>query len=140
MNQKIKLVFMLAISVVIFSLISGCATGSTLITGKSYPPTKPENIEIIRKEPSKPFVEIGIVSADSSESWSWSGQGRVNDTLQDLKVAAAKVGANAVIITTANRQAGNSGGFFSAGAAGNNYGGFATDSTDVLQGIAIRYK
>ena len=131
---------MLAICVGIFSLISGCATGSTLITGKSYPPTKPENIEIIRKEPSKPFVEIGIVSADSSESWSWSGQGRVNDTLQDLKVAAAKVGANAVIITTANRQAGNSGGFFSAGAAGNNYGGFATDSTDVLQGIAIRYK
>ena len=128
------------VALIIATFFNGCATGSALVTGKTYPPTKPENIEIIRKEPSKPYVEIGIVSADSSESWSWSGQGRVNDTLQDLKVAASKVGANAVIITTANRQAGNSGGFFSAGAAGNNYGGFATDSTDVLQGIAIRYK
>src|SRR5215471_12492749 len=78
-------------------LLTGCNTVS--IDSKqylglpSYPPTNPAQIQILRKEPAEPHEQIGEVRAEPSSD-SVSTQ-KIEET---LKNAAAKMGANAVVI------------------------------------------
>jgi len=78
-------------------LLAGCNTVSInsnqYIGVPSYPLSNPALVQILRKEPTRPHVQLGEVRAEPSSD-SVSAQ-KIEAALQD---AAAKLGADAVVI------------------------------------------
>ena len=80
----------LAASCVSCSSVS--SSSERLIGGPSFPPTRPENVLILRREPRKPHDRIGHVYVEPS------GAPPVSDIEQAIRVEAAKLGADAAVI------------------------------------------
>ncbi|GEM_PF-245144 len=78
-------------------LLFGCATGSIILTGETRPPIKPENVKLYL-DPPEIYETIGLISASSDMGF--SEQGSVDYAIQELKIQAARVGANGVLIIT----------------------------------------
>lgn len=74
----------------------GCATGSSIITGTVRPAIDPELV-ILYLEPPENFEIIGLVEAASDVEF--SRQMAQDRTIQRLKVEAAKIGANVVLLS-----------------------------------------
>ena len=81
------------------ALAASCASCSSvsssserLIGGPSFPPTRAENVLILRREPQKPHDRIGHVYVEPS------GSPPVSDIEQAIRVEAAKLGADAAVI------------------------------------------
>jgi hypothetical protein len=84
-------------AVVALIVLTGCNTVSTsskqYLGGPTYPPTDPLQVQILRTEPSRANVQLGQVQAEPSSD-SVPNQ-KIEQALQQ---AAAKMGANAVVI------------------------------------------
>lgn len=94
-------------------LLSGCATGTHIVTGSKRPPTKPNQIVLYQVPPAK-FEIVGIVNAQSPGHL----QRNMDDTVLQLKQQAALIGANGILLGTVV------GGSESIGVAtGNGFGG-----------------
>lgn len=76
-------------------LISGCATGSAVVTGNTREPVDVEKVKIY-SEPPENFEVIGIVTATSEDGW--TEQQKLDLAIKELKKQAGKLGANGVII------------------------------------------
>jgi hypothetical protein len=78
-------------------LVTGCRTVS--INSHQYlgvqtcPPSNPADIQILRKEPTRPHVQLGEIRAEPS-----SEKVSVEKIQAALRDAAAKMGADAVVI------------------------------------------
>ncbi|MCX6924315.1 MAG: hypothetical protein NT154_14040 [Verrucomicrobia bacterium] len=83
--------------------LTGCNTVSTssrqYLGGPTYPPSDPAQIQILRAEPTRPNVQLGQVQAEPSSDSVPSLQ-----IEQALQKAAAKMGANAVVIVADRTQ------------------------------------
>ena len=81
---------------ILFSLLllAGCATGSHVITGNVRRATVPDAVKIYVTMPEKAEV-IGLVN--SANIWLTKQPG-MNSSIQKLKVEAARLGANGVVI------------------------------------------
>ena len=78
-------------------LVTGCNTVSIssnqYVGVQAYPPSNPAQIQILRQAPVQPYVQLGEVRAEpASDSVS------VQQIEAALRNAAAKMGANAVLI------------------------------------------
>lgn len=95
----------------------------------NYPPTDPNTVEILRVAPTRSNVRLGEVTAEpSSDSVPVS---KIEATLQK---AAAKMGANAVVIVSDRTQ------ITGAFVTGPWYGRSLQETTGrVIVGVAIRY-
>ncbi len=84
--------------------VTGCQTVSTssrqYLGGPTFPPTDALQVQILRVEPTRPHVQLGQVQAEPSSD-------RVPNPQieQALQKAAAKMGANAVVIVADRTQA-----------------------------------
>ncbi len=125
-------------------VLNGCTYGHSIRFGSEvYAPTKEATVEFLYQRPNRPYKVIGIVSASgaalaSSES-----------VVRKLKGAAAKLGADAVILTEAGSAptAVMPGQSYSSGQVYSN--GYYSGSTSytpptvlygaVVKGIAIKY-
>lgn len=87
--------------------ISGCASpSSSLVVGKVRPAISPDQVKLYLRPPKK-FEEIAVIESSSLYSWAITEQGKLNDVIAALRVEAAKVGANGILIQgTGNQQAG----------------------------------
>ena len=78
-------------------LVTGCNTVSMnshqYLGVPSYPPANPADIQILRKEPTRPHLQLGEVRAEPSSD-SVSAE-KIETALRN---AAAKMGADAVVI------------------------------------------
>jgi hypothetical protein len=78
-------------------LVTGCNTVSIhshqYLGVQSYPPSDPAQIQIVRKEPTRPSLQLGEVRAEPS-----SEKVSVLEIETALRNAAAKMGADAVVI------------------------------------------
>ncbi len=78
--------------------VTGCKSVSTsshqYLGGATYPPTDPAQVEILRSPPTRPHVQLGEVRAQPSSSSVSNLQ-----IEQALQKPAARMGANAVVIT-----------------------------------------
>jgi len=87
---------LLAIMAVITLLFAGCLHGGANVTPNTkahYTATNPNDVEILRTKPDKPYTEIGTVEARF-----YVGQtAKMNDA---IRAKAARLGADAVIITS----------------------------------------
>lgn len=76
-------------------VLLGCASGSAVITGNVRASIAPELVKL-HLEPPVAFEVIGLVTASSDAGW--TDQGSMDYAVQELKVQAAKIGANGVLL------------------------------------------
>lgn len=88
----------LLFSVLALALLTGCATGTHIITGTKRPPLKPEQVVLYQTPPAK-FEIVGIVNSTSPGRF----QRNMDAAVDKLKKQAAKIGANGIIIGFANQ-------------------------------------
>jgi len=102
MNRSISWPILLATAAGLIA-VTGCNTVSTnahqYLGGPTYPPTDPAQVEILRTEPTRANVKLGEVQAEPSSSSVSNLQ-----IEQALEKAAAKMGANAVVIVADRTQ------------------------------------
>jgi hypothetical protein len=100
--KKIPHCLTAAIGAGLLALLTGCNTISMQTTSylgtPSYPPTEPASIEILQTAPTKPHVRLGEITAEPS------GNPTKEQIQQKFQVAAAKMGANAVVIVSDRTQ------------------------------------
>jgi len=95
--------------------LSGCGTnGSSIVTGNVRPEISPSEVKLYVDPPAN-YETIGIVEA--SRETEFSRQKAQDKLMEDLKILAAKMGANGVLITAIGSQTTGSTGGFSVGTA-----------------------
>lgn len=73
--------------------LSGCATGTHIVTGTPHPKIKPEQVVIYQVAPAK-YEIVGIVNASTPGMH----QHNMDDAVNQLKEQAAEIGANGIIL------------------------------------------
>ena len=127
-----------AIILSVFAInLSGCATGTTLVTGVKRDATNFEQVKIYHTPPANYEV---IAAVRTSGFGGFSQQSNLDQAIEELKVQAAKVGANGVILKSAEEVTSGSGGTFIPYYGGG--GAFISNSRTKQQvsGIAIYVK
>ena len=83
--------------------LTGCNTISVqsnqYVGVQTYPPTDPATVQVMRTEPTRPNVKLGEVTVEPS-----SMDTPVSKIEAKLQAAAAKMGANAVVIVVDRTQ------------------------------------
>ena len=89
--MKIAVLTLLAV------VVAGCASGSALVIGQTRPAIEDHTTVSILTEMPEGAEEIAIVKASSDSGW--TQQDSLDYAVDELKKQAAKVGANAVVLT-----------------------------------------
>ena len=89
------------ITVMLFLLLYGCATGTVIVTGKARPAISISEVKIYLEPPSQ-YEIIGIVEASSDVEF--SSQAAQDRAINELKAQAAKIGANGIILLNAGEK------------------------------------
>ena len=100
------------VPIVFFLTLVGCATGSSIVTGKARPSINPNEVKLYLEPPSQ-YETIGIVEASSEVEL--SAQEAQDRAIQELKSQAAMIGANGVLISHTGDKSGGMVGFYSGG-------------------------
>lgn len=77
--------------------LCSCST-SHILVGEARTPTKPENIKVYLRPPSR-YKEIAVVDSDSNGSFRVGAQAKINAALNRAKKDAAKLGANGLLLS-----------------------------------------
>jgi len=104
----LKIIIALSFLTVMF----GCATGSSIVTGKARPAISPSEVKIYLDPPSQ-YETIGIVEASSDVEF--STQAAQDRVINELKSQASKIGANGVLLMNIGDKSGEMVGFYSGG-------------------------
>jgi hypothetical protein len=90
--------------------LAACAPSSHVLVGTAHPPILPSEVKLYLQPPPT-FEQIAILNASSNSMFGTGGQGSVDKVIQRLKVEAAKVGANGIILEgMSDRETGSLGG------------------------------
>lgn len=95
-------------------LLCSYASASTFMVGEARPPTDPDRVKVYMEPPRK-FDRIAIIRKGSSGSWAFTDQSQVDEAIAKIKVEAAKVGANGILLQVIET---NSGGGIGIGIGG----------------------
>ncbi|TVR15686.1 MAG: hypothetical protein EA401_02390 [Planctomycetota bacterium] len=134
MNQSpvlLPLVFLLLMSV----LAIGCGMRVTKLTDQRFPAVEPSQVQIMRTQPThRRYLELAIL-ADTGE---FSNHDKL---LNKIRIKAAEMGADAIIITQMGTQTQTTGGM----GVTNPYTGITTYSTstssiNVVEAVAIKWQ
>jgi hypothetical protein len=79
------------------AVLAGCASGSALVTGQARPAIEDYTTITILTEMPDGAEQIAIVQASSNSGW--TQQGKLDHAVEELRQQAAKIGANAVVVT-----------------------------------------
>lgn len=79
------------------ALLTGCATGSAIPTGSAHLPTSASQVQLFMDPPAS-YETVGLVKAESAMGL--SDQESIDYAIAELKVQAAKLGANGVLLTS----------------------------------------
>lgn len=90
-NAKLLTLLLLA------AVLAGCASGSALVTGQTRPTIENHESVVILTAMPEGAEQIAIVKASSDSGW--TQQGSLDYAVEELKEQAAKVGANAVVLS-----------------------------------------
>jgi hypothetical protein len=77
--------------------ICGCAPSTHVLVGQARPPITPDQVRIYSRPPAN-FQEIAVLDASSKSAFGTGGQKSVDKVIERLKIEAAKLGANGVIL------------------------------------------
>ena len=85
-------------------VLSGCATGSHIITGTARPAISSSDVKLFGAPPEK-YEVVGTINAYYAIG---VGQGATDACVSELKNQAAKIGANGILLGSFSTQAGGS--------------------------------
>ena len=128
-RQSVRLLNTITV-ILTLTLLFGCATGSSIITGTKRPAIDPSEVKIYIDPPTQ-YENIGIIEVKSDVVF--SRQSAQDKAMNALKIRAAKVGANGVLLTNSGSQTVGTAGYYSNGIF---YGGGSSDKI-LAQGRAI---
>ncbi len=77
--------------------LAACAPSSHVLVGQARPPITPDQVKIY-SHPPKNYQEIAVLDASSKSAFGTGGQKSVDKVIERLKIEAAKLGANGVIL------------------------------------------
>ena len=112
MRKFSKNVSSLGATFFLLALLSGCATGSSIITGNTRPAVLPTEVRLFLSPPAQ-FEVIGLVEARSEVGF--SRQNAQDRTIENLKRRAGRMGANGILLTHSGDQQSGSVGTVSSG-------------------------
>lgn len=78
-------------------LVGACAPSTHVLVGEARAPISPAEVKIYSHPPIY-FKEIAVLDANSSSAFGTGGQKSVDKVIERLKIEAAKLGANGVIL------------------------------------------
>lgn len=78
--------------------LAACAPSTHVLVGKARPPIAPEQVQIYSRPPATAFEEVAVLDATSKSVFGTGGQKSVDKVVERLKIEAAKLGANGVIL------------------------------------------
>ncbi len=84
-------------SIAACAALSACAPSSHVLVGQARPPITPDRVKIYSHPPAN-YQEIAVLDASSKSAFGTGGQKSVDKVVERLKVEAAKLGANGVIL------------------------------------------
>ncbi len=87
--KSIVLIFVLA--------LAACATSHVMI-GKARPPISPEEVQVYFSPPPGHYEQIARLDTSSQGSFAFTAQGKTDAVIKRLKIEAAKLGANGVLL------------------------------------------
>ena len=115
---------------VVATFIVGCASGSALVTGQTRPAIEDYNTVTILTEMPVGAEQIALVRASSNSGF--TQQQDLDYAVEELKKQAAKVGANAVVLTNRTTESEVVGvPAFGGGTI------ISTDQSQVVEGVAV---
>ena len=79
------------------ALLAACASSHVMI-GKARPPISPDEVQIYTRPPTVPYEEIARLQTSSQGSFSFTAQAKTDAVIKRLKMEAAKLGANGVLL------------------------------------------
>lgn len=122
----------------------GCAGTSHVMLGHARAPISPAEVQIYLRPPQARYEEIARLDTSSGGSFSFTAQSKTDAVLSRLKVEAAKLGANGVLLEgISDRSSGSIGtgggseGYSRSGAMGAGLGVNLDMSKKVGGGLAI---
>jgi hypothetical protein len=121
---------------------SGCATSHAALIGRPRPPVSPDSVQIYLQPPATGYEQIADLTASSRGSLRVTVHGKIDKVIERLKQAAAKVGANGILLYgVGDAAAGSIGAGFSTDSGHSPYvqglGASAIFSRETGAGIAI---
>ncbi len=78
--------------------LAACAPATHVLVGQARPPIRPDQVTIYSHPPSIAFQEIAVLDASDVSAFGTGGQKAVDKVIERLRVEAAKLGANGVIL------------------------------------------
>ena len=89
-----------AVLVVASGILSACAVSGHVLVGQARPPITPAEVQIYSRPPSTPFEHIATINANSKSAFRRGGPEAEDKIIERLKIEAAKLGANGVIMNS----------------------------------------
>jgi hypothetical protein len=83
--------------VAVIMSVAACATSQVLIS-KGRAPISPDQVQLYLEPPAKKYQEIATVDTSSKHSLSFTAEGKTDVVIRRLKEAAAKLGANGIVL------------------------------------------
>jgi hypothetical protein len=84
--------------VIAATLSLGACAASQVLIGKARAPILRDQVQLCLEPPRRAYQEIAIIDASSKYSWSFSAGAKDEVVVRRLKEAAAKLGANGILL------------------------------------------
>ncbi len=78
--------------------LTGCAASHVALVGSTRAPTSPDQVKIYLQPPGGRYEQIANLSASSRGSFAITATGKMDKVIERLKIEAAKVGANGILL------------------------------------------
>jgi hypothetical protein len=91
-------------AILAIAAITGCADGTTVITGERRAAISAEEVQLYSAAPQSQYQVIALVNASSGNGW--TDQQSIDYAVEELKNQAGAVGANGVILGQPGSQTG----------------------------------
>jgi hypothetical protein len=79
-------------------VMAACAPSSHVLVGTARPPIAPSLVTVYSHAPQQRFEEIAVLNASSKSMFNAGGQRTTDKVVERLKVEAAQLGANGIIL------------------------------------------
>lgn len=78
--------------------LAGCASSQVVVVGQIRPPIAADRVQIYLQPPASKYEHIANVSASSRGSLALTSEDKIEKVIERLKIAAAKFGANGILL------------------------------------------
>jgi hypothetical protein len=88
----------LGLAVLLVAAATACATSQVVVIGQTRPAVSPDQVQIYLEPPQSKYEEIANLSASSGGSMTISAADKMDKVIERLKIEAARLGANGILL------------------------------------------